>query len=216
MIGRTSVMDNNKFLQACLDDEPKHLKHMLLQVDDLHSLDKQTLIEIVQTFINSDAIEYKVLKKRGSPYKLMAPDLYLKFACIIKAKITGKSWKNTWEYYETKQVSTIPKFAPLSKTERAKTERETLSDNQKNKLDLEKLYDASLINLKNAYIQGDADAKRAVNTFELKPFLDEYKDLKKLNDAGFINLKNSYLRDDTDAIKAVNAFDLKPFIPNKY
>ena len=37
--------------------------------------------------------------------------------------------------------------------------------------DLKKLNDAGFINLKNSYLRDDTDAIKAVNAFDLKPFI---------------------------------------------
>lgn len=142
-------MDNNELLKPWLD-EPKHLKHLLLGIDDLNTLDKQTLIDIVQAFIHSDAIEYKELKKRGAPPKTLGESIYPIFACVIKAKLTEKSFKDTWNNYKSTAVPKKPK--------------------------LTNLYETALINLSNAYFNNEKSAKSAVNTFELSSFiLDMYK-----------------------------------------
>ena len=142
-------MDNNELLKAWLD-EPKHLKHLLLGIDDLNTLDKQTLIDIVQAFIRSDSIEYKELNKLGAPPKKLGESIYPIFACVVKAKINGESFKTTWQNYQTTAVPKKPK--------------------------LTNLYETALINLLNAYYNNEKSAKSAVNTFELRSFiLDMYK-----------------------------------------
>ena len=148
MIGRTSAMDNNELIQAWLD-EPKHLKHILLGIDDLNTLDKNTLIEIIKTFIQSDAIEYKTLTKRGAPPKKLGESIYPIFACVVKANVTGKSFKDTWNHY---QSTAVPK-----------------------KPNLTNLYETALTNLFKAFFNDDQSAKRAVNTFELKSFMLDQK-----------------------------------------
>ena len=137
-------MDNNELLKAWLD-EPKHLKHLLLGIDDLNTLDKQTLIDVVQAFIYSDAIEYKELSKRGAPPKKLGESIYPIFACVIKAKITGESFKTTWQNYRTTAVPKKPK--------------------------LTNLYEMALVNLLHAFKDNNETAKRAVRTFELKSFI---------------------------------------------
>lgn len=142
-------MDNNELLKEWLD-EPKHLKHLLLGIDDLNTLDKQTLIDVVQAFIHSDAIEYKVLNKRGAPPKKLDESIYPIFACVIKAKLTGKSFKDTWQNFQSTAVPKKPK--------------------------LTNLYVIALTNLTNAYLSQDKTAIRAVNMFKLKSFiLEKYK-----------------------------------------
>lgn len=162
-------MDNNELIQAWLD-EPKHLKHILLGIDDLNTLDKNTLIEIIKTFIQSDAIEYKTLTKRGAPPKKLGENIYPIFACVVKAKVTGKSFKITWQNYETKDVPKKPKLAPLTDKE-----RKELSLKKQKYLKKERLYQLALKNLTNAFFNDDQSAKRAVNTFELKSFMSNQK-----------------------------------------
>lgn len=149
-------MDNNELLKPWLD-EPKHLKHLLLGIDDLNTLDKQTLIDIVQAFIHSDAIEYKVLKKRGAPPKTIGESIYPIFACVIKAKLTGKSFKDTWNNYQSTAVPKKPK--------------------------LTNLYETALVNLFHAFKDNNETAIRAVRTFELKAFmLEQIAKPKKVDD----------------------------------